>query len=196
MEMKIFETLANWVRKHAVIKCNDEEVFVTVDFPHSIAEWHEPRELASFVAKVFPLDWIFIDDSPKKGGYRVSLGWCAEKSGAVEDRQDEYGLPDDEELHLDEKGRKRLAGWVKRMVTQYPVEESTFDMMLGSPAKQGLDFWLAIPTNFFFLFGKKALINLILEQYPGWNFRELRLAYGEEMSAVFLMKTTPIKVAV
>ena len=62
MEMKIFETLANWVRKHAVIKCNDEEVFVTVDFPHSIAEWHEPRELASFVAKVFPLDWIFIDD--------------------------------------------------------------------------------------------------------------------------------------
>ena len=172
-------TLTAWVRQNAVIESNSEYACVAVDFSNVITEWHDPMELAYFVAELFPLrDWQSVGVSPGEEDFQVSTWWCSDEyADACQEKFDNK-----QELPLTPEGRKKLADWVKNAM-QFPVEESPED------------FYVVMPDNFFALLGEKAVINFIVEQFSGYDFLKMEGYPLEDHSSVVLTKTSPVKIA-
>lgn len=185
-------TLTDWVRQNAVIKSNSEHTSVLVEFPNSIAEWHDPMELAHFVAELFPLrDWLSVGVSPGEDDFEVALWWCSDEYADACQKS----VEDEGELPLTPEGREKLVNWVKHAWQRPVAGDDTFDWDLGDPVEQGKDCLLDIPQPFFDVFGEKAMISLILTQYPGYAFDKLFAGSVVEYAAVLLRRAPAVKIA-
>jgi hypothetical protein len=190
--MATLDSLTEWVRQNAVIDINREYAIVTVDFSNNIMEWHNPMELAYFVAELFPLRaWLSVGFSPDEDHFQVSAWWCSDEYVEACKQKGNGG----DELLLTPEGRERLADCVKHAMQGAVAGDDTFDWDLGGPVGQGRDCLLYIPQPLFDVFGEKAMTSLILTQYPGYAFDKLFEGSVDEFAAVLLRRAPAVKIA-